>query len=135
MDTVESGIPQNFRLTKGKTMAAIFKRSRDKTRRRSCWYIGYDDEKGTRRTKKGFTDKRSTEDLALEIEREVKRKKEGLVDADNEKRRVAAETPILEHIGAFEKSISRNSGKHVKLTITRLKRLIAEAELKVIGDS
>ncbi len=134
MDTVGSITPQKFCLTKDKAMASIFKRSRDKTRRRSCWYIGYDDEKGTRRTKKGFTDKRSTEDLALEIEREVKRKKEGLVNEDNEKRKVAADTPILEHIAAFEKSISRNSGKHVKLTITRLKRLVADAEMKVLGD-
>ncbi len=115
-------------------MASVFKRKRDKTRRRSCWYISYDDENGIRRTKKGFTDKRSTEDLALEIEREVKRKKEGLVNASDQKRRVAADTPISEHVVAFEKSISRNSTKHVKLTKTRLKRLIAEAEMKVLGD-
>jgi len=115
-------------------MASVYKSSRDKKRRRSCWSIAYDDENGNRCWAKGFTDKRLTEELAIEIERDVKRKKRGLVNPKDEKRKAAAEVPIAEHVTAFKKSISRNTNKHVKLTITRIKRLIAEAEFKVLSD-
>jgi len=115
-------------------MASIYKRKRDKNRRRSCWYISYDDANGKRKTKKGFTDKRATEELALELERKEKQKKSGLVDPNEQRRIVAAETPIAEHVIAFEKSISKNSAKHVKLTLTRLRRLIDEAELQTLAD-
>ena len=56
-------------------MASVFKRGRDKKRRGSFWYVSFDDEHGKRRTRKGFTDKRATEQLANEIEQEVRRRK------------------------------------------------------------
>jgi len=115
-------------------MASVYKRDRDKKRRRSSWYLSYDDVNGERKTKKGFTDKRATEDLALELEQEVKRKKFGLVDPNEQRRIAAAETPIEEHTKAFEKSISKNSPKHVKLTMTRLRRLVKDAEFKTLAD-
>ena len=58
-------------------MASIFKRGRDRGKRRAFWHISYDNENGIRRTKKGFTDKRATEELADEIERKVRRIREG----------------------------------------------------------
>jgi len=115
-------------------MASVYKSKRDKKRKGSCWSISYSDENGKSCWAKGFTDKRSTEELAREIEREVKRKKHGLVNPTDEKRKSAANTPIAEHLAAFKKSISRNSGKHVKLTISRVTKLVEEAEFKVLAD-
>ncbi len=115
-------------------MASIFKRGRDSGKRRAVWWISYDDENGKRRTKKGFTDKRVTEDLAIEIEHKVKRIRAGLVERGDAERRTAVEAPIEEHLTAFENSISRNTGKHVRLTMTRVRRLISEAEFKTLAD-
>ncbi len=115
-------------------MASVFKKGRDKGRKGASWYFSYDDENGVRRTRKGFTEKRATENLAREVEVKVRRLKEGLVDKEQAKRKVAAKAPIEEHLVAFEKSISRNSEKHVKLTMSRLRRLVTDAEIKAIED-
>lgn len=115
-------------------MASIFKRESDKGNRRAKWRIAYKDETGRRRTKVGFKDRQSTERLANELEREARIKREGLVDPNDVRRQVAAETPIEEHLEAFETSISKNTGKHVKLTLTRVRRLIAEAEIQTLAD-
>ena len=115
-------------------MASIFKRGRDSGKRRALWWISYDDENGKRRTKKGFTDKRATEDLAVEIERKVRRIKAGLVERGDAERRSALEALIEEHLRAFENSIGKNTEKHVRLTISRVRRLVAEAEIKTLAD-
>ena len=49
-------------------MATIYKRKQDQGKKRACWYIGYMDHTGIRRTKKGFTDKAETERLAVRLE-------------------------------------------------------------------
>jgi len=49
-------------------MASVYKRSCDKGNRRSIWYFSYKDEHGTRRQKKGFGDKETTEKLARKLE-------------------------------------------------------------------
>ena len=115
-------------------MASIFKRGRDSGKRRVVWWISYDDEDGKRRTKKGFTDKRATEDLAVEIESRVRRIKAGLIERGDAKRQKALLASISEHLEAFEKSISHNSERYVALTMTRVKRLVEEAEIKTLVD-
>ncbi len=64
----------------------------------------------------------------------VKRIKEGLVDRDTLSRQVASKTPIEEHLVEFETSLSRNTGKHVNLTMSRVRRLITDAEIKTVKD-
>ena len=64
----------------------------------------------------------------------MRRKKAGLIDPDDEKRRNALQSPISEHLGAFEKSISTNTLKHVKLTMTRVRRLVREVEMQTLTD-
>ena len=115
-------------------MASIFKKSRDKNRRRSYWYISYDDENGKRRTKKGFTDRRATEELAEKFEREVRRRKEGLVDPDEERRRDARVTAMAEHLSEFEKGLGKNTGKHVKLTMSRIKKIVNGCGMQTLRD-
>lgn len=59
-------------------MATVYKRSQDKANRRSCWYVGYKDHQGKRKTVKGFTDKAATEKLAAELEDEARQVRAGL---------------------------------------------------------
>ena len=58
----------------------------------------------------------------------------GLVDPNDQQRKIASESPIEEHLQAFKASISKNTGKHVKLTMTRVRRLVREAEMKTLVD-
>ena len=115
-------------------MPSVFKRGRDKGKRNAVWYISFDDESGRRRTKKGFTDKQSTEQLARELERQARRIREGLVDPHDLKRKAALETPIAEHLDAFERSMGNTTSKHMKLTMTRVRRMVADAEIKTLSD-
>ena len=115
-------------------MASIFKRSRDKKRRQSYWYVSYDDENGRRRMKKGFTDRRATVELAEKLEREVRRRKEGLVDPDEERRRDARTSPIDTHLNDFEKSLAKNTSKHVKLTMSRVRRIVYGCEMRTLKE-
>ena len=105
-------------------MASIYKRKRDKNRRGSYWYISYDDDKGKRRTKRGFTDKRATEQLANEIEQEVRRRKSGLVDPEEDFRREARNCEIELLLKEFEESLAATSPKHVSLTMSRIRKIV-----------
>ena len=110
-------------------MASVFKRGRDKAKRRSFWYFSFDDHNGRRRTLKGFTDKGATEELAAKMEREAMLRKRGLIDPEDERRSKSQRAPIQEHLEAFEKSLEDNSTKHVKLTMTRVRRIIDCADI------
>ena len=115
-------------------MASIYKRSRDKNRRRSHWYLSYYDENGKRRTKKGFTDRRATEELAENLEHHVRRRREGLVDPDEERRRDARVGSIEDHLTAFENGLGKNTSKHVRLTMSRVRKIINGCEMKTLTD-
>ncbi len=110
-------------------MASVFKRGRDKGKRRSFWYFSFDDYTGKRRTLKGFTDKGATEDLAAKMEREAMLRRKGLIDPEDERRAKAQRRPIEEHLKEFERSLESNTPKHVKLTMTRIRRIINAADI------
>jgi len=67
-------------------MASIYKRKQDAGRKRQAWYICYKDHDGRKRTKKGFTDKKETELLAAKLELDAMRRREGLIDPEEENR-------------------------------------------------
>ena len=76
-------------------MAAIYKRKQDKSKKRSCWYIGYTDHNGKRRTRKGFSDKGETERLAAKIEEEARMILEGLIKPSQAKQNKTKAYPAL----------------------------------------
>ena len=114
-------------------MASVFKRGRDEDKRHAFWYISYNDHTGKRRTKKGYTDKGLTEQLAAKIEREVMLRRRGLIDPEDERRLKTKSSPIEEHLEAFQESLGDNTSKHVKLTMTRVRRVIEEAKVTNLG--
>ena len=119
---------------KAASMASVFLRGRDRGKRRPCYDFSYDDENGVRRTKRGFTEKRATVELAQEIERKVKRTKEGLIEPDKERHRKASRLPIHQHLSVFERSLKTNSEKHVKLTMSRIRKIVEGGKIRMLRE-
>jgi integrase len=115
-------------------MASIFKRGRDKGKRRAHWYVSYTDHLGRRRTKKGFTDKTLSEQLGAKLENEAMLRQRGLIDPDDERIANQKATLLSVHLEAFERSLAPNSEKYVKLLMNRVRRLIKECGFEVAGD-
>ncbi|MGD9721456.1 MAG: tyrosine-type recombinase/integrase [Pirellulales bacterium] len=112
-------------------MASIYKRSKKKGER---YTIQYFDHRGKRRTKLGFTDKGLTEELAGKLELEARMRTTGLIDPLLDRFAEQKRLPIDEHLDAFEESLADNTGKHVKLTMTRVRRIVAGAEFEKLSD-
>jgi len=115
-------------------MAAIYRRDQDRGKKRSCWYIGYTDHLGRRRTKKGFSDRGETERLAATLELNVERRKTGLIDPELEAAKERRNALLSEHLAAFKRSQQKNSGKYAKLVVTRIETLIEKAGISTAGE-
>lgn len=115
-------------------MASIFKRN--KRKRGAPYWIQYTDHMGKRKTAKGFTDRGLTEQLAAKLENEVLLRRRGLIDPEEEKAAQQRLTSIDDHLTAFENSLKRadNTGKHVKLTMSRVRRIVDEAGFRMPSD-
>jgi integrase len=112
-------------------MASIYKRTKKKN---EPYTIQYFDHRGKRRTKIGFTDKGLTEELAGKLELEARMRSSGLIDPMLDRFAEQKLLPIDEHLEAFEASLSDNTGKHVKLTMTRVRRIAAGAAFEKLSD-
>ena len=112
-------------------MATIYKRRKGKL---EPYWVQYLDHRGKRCTKKGFTDKGLSEELAAKLETEARLRRTGLVDASmdrvNEQRRVS----IDEQLSEFEASITDNSPQYVKLTMGQVRRTVEGCGFKTLGD-
>lgn len=115
-------------------MASIFKRGRDKGKRRSHWYVAYNDHKGLRRVKKAFTDRALSEQLAAKLENEAMLRERGLIDPEDERIAAQKATLLTTHLEAFERSLAPNSEKYTKLVMSRVRSLIKECGFEVAGD-
>lgn len=115
-------------------MASIYKRKQDKGKKKAAWYIGYRDHNGKQITLKGFTDKKETEKLAAKLEHDKMLRKRGLIDPEQEKQAERRKAPLEDHLDEFQKSLGKTTEKHVKLTMTRVKRVITDAEMEVPAD-
>ena len=102
-------------------MASIFKRSK---RRNAPYLIQYLDHLGKRRTAKGYTDKGLTEELAAKLESEARLRQTGMIDPIQDRIAEQKQTDIELQLAAFEESLSDNSPKYVKLTMTRVRRIV-----------
>ena len=117
-------------------MATTYKRKEDKGKRSACWYLGYKDENGKQRTKKGYTDRKATQELADKLEREARLRREGLIDPVAEKLRAQRKAPIDDIVDLYEKQLTsrRTTEKHVSLTLSRVRRIISGGKFQVLSD-
>ena len=116
-------------------MASVFKLGRDKKRKNTPWYFEYRDHNGKKRMKKGFTDKGLTKQLAVKIESEERLREMGLVDSDQEERAGKKKATIEEFLTAYRKSLQakKNTEKHIKLTMSRIQRVVDGCEFLTLG--
>jgi site-specific recombinase XerD len=112
-------------------MASIYKRHKKKN---EPYTIQYKDRLGNRRTQKGFTDKALTEQLAAKLEGDVRMVTSGLVDHRQQQLAEHGRTPIEDHLKEFEKSLKPNTGKHVTLTMYRVRRIVAGSKFAKLCD-
>ncbi len=113
-------------------MASVYKRKQDKGNRRSCWYIGYKDHSGKRRTRKGFTDKAASERLAAELDEESRQIREGL----KARPRPNKQERLAQQLDDFERHLRNRdiTDKQVDETITRLNRMLSACEFATASD-
>ena len=109
------------------------KRTQDRGKRRTPWYIGYTDHTGRRRTAKGFTDKAETERLAAQLEDEARMIREGLrvpVSASDRK------APLEHHLDAFEEHLRNRdvSPKQVREVTTKIRRVLEGCGFSKVAD-
>ncbi len=102
-------------------MASIYKRRKT---RNEPYTIQYLDHLGKRRTAKGFTDKGLTEELAAKLESESRLRQTGMIDPMQDRIAEEKQTDIELQLAAFEESLSDNTPKYVKLTMTRVRRVV-----------
>lgn len=117
-------------------MATIYKKSRDKGKKRSRYYFDYTDHNGKRRTERGFTDKGETERLAAKREHCAMLRRTGMIDPSDEKRAAQRLLPIDDQLSTYEQSLSAgtNTEKHVRLAMSRVRKIIDGCEVETIAD-
>lgn len=117
-------------------MASIYKRGEDGPKKKAHWYIAFTDHTGQRRTRKGFTDKALTEQLAAKLEQEVMLRKRGLIDPAAEEVADQKKLAIGIHLEAYEKSLKgrKTTGKHVGLTLSRVRKVIDGCGIETLAD-
>jgi integrase len=112
-------------------MASIFKRH---GRKNEPYTIQYLDHLGKRRTKKGFTDKGLTEQLAGKLEGDARLRTTGLIDPEQERYAEQKLSPIADHLAAFEESQADNSPKYVSMTMNQVRRIVKGADFKRLAE-
>jgi integrase len=112
-------------------MASIFKRN---NRKNEPYTIQYRNHLGKRVTKKGFTDKGLTEQLAAQLESEARLRVTGMVDVDQERFAEHKRAAIGIHVAAFKESLLDNSPLHVSVTVGRVERIVAGCGFKTLAD-
>lgn len=114
-------------------MASVYKRRADRLKKNAPYYVAYTDHDGKRRVRKAFTDKQLSEQLASKLEHEVMLRRRGLIDPTQERFAAEKRAPIESHLAAFEKSLVHATPKHRKLTMTRIRRIVAGLGAPSIG--
>jgi integrase len=112
-------------------MASIFKRRKG---RNEPYTIQYLDHLGKRRTAKGFTDKGLSEELAAKLESEARLRTSGLIDPLQDRIAEHKQADIAAHVLAFEESLSDTSEKHRKLTMSRVRRIVAGCGFETLAS-
>lgn len=117
-------------------MASVFKLGRDKKKRNAVWYFEYRDHNGKKRMRKGFTDKSLTEQLAIKLETDARLRRMGYIDESQAELAEGKKSALSKHLDDFERGLSnrKNTPKHVKLTMGRVRRIVTGCGFETLGD-
>jgi integrase len=112
-------------------MASIFKRRKGKN---EPYTIQYLDHLGQRRTKKGFTDKGLSEQLAAKLESDARLRRTGMVDPEQERYAAVKDSPIEGHLETFKGSLAERSSIYIRMTMSRVRRILKECQFEKLSD-
>lgn len=114
-------------------MASVYKRPDVKGNK---WYFSHKDERGKSRVRVGFTDKRATQRLANDLEKNAQRIRDGLVDPAEERLKEHRARSIYDHLEEFEQArrTRKRTAKHIKSTTNRIESAIETLGWERIGD-
>ena len=115
-------------------MASIYKRKRDRKKKHAPYWIQYVDHEGRRQTVKGCSDKELTEKRAAELEREVWKRTQGLIDPQDDKFAKERKRPLAEHLDDYENQLAKRTEKHKKLTMARIRRIVEDGGMETVTD-
>ena len=117
-------------------MASVYKKGRDKGKKRSPYYIDYFDRDGERRTVKGPTDKGQAEQFAAKLENDAMLRRSGIIDPKLEELAQRRKSSVDDNLLEFEKALKRGKTtlKHVRLTMARVRTVVNGCGFKVLGD-
>ena len=113
-------------------MASVFKAKPSDER----YTIMYYDENKTRRKKMGYASKKDTERLAMKLEDEAKKIRDGLADPKERGYQVHEKTPLADHLEAYGKYlVNKGAGdKHSQSTVQQARDAITLIGAKRISD-
>jgi hypothetical protein len=103
-------------------MSSIYKRTK---RKNEPYTIQYVDHLGKRRTKKGFTEKGLTEELAAKLEAAARMRASGLVDPSHDKVALHNQASMEDDLQVFAENLAHNSPKYTKLALAQVRRVVA----------
>lgn len=101
-------------------------------KRSKTWHIRYYTPDGVRHHRKGFRDKRATENLAAELERKGIHEAAGMIDPTHEH----AKKPLAEHAEDFRRYLTAkgNTPDYVTLVLFRLKAVLDGCRFVRVAD-
>jgi integrase len=117
-------------------MASVFKRG-GKNNRNGYWYISWVDHEGKRHTKcSKTTDKAAAERVGAKLEADATLRREGVIDTQLEAIADHGRRLIESHLNDYEAMhrAAGNDDKHVKSTITDIRKVCAHAKFKLAQD-
>jgi hypothetical protein len=96
-------------------------------KRGANWYYRYVDADGVKRTVKGCTDRRATEELARDAEAKAARIRAGLIDPKELAYRDHDAKPLADHLADWRADLMHrgDTPKHANLSTDRARRLVA----------
>jgi site-specific recombinase XerD len=105
-------------------------------KRGKVWHYRYVDADGRQRERKGCTDKRETERMAIAAETKAARIREGTLEPEALDQAAARRKPIREHLNEFIKALTAKGKdpKHVRLTEKYAARVLDLGEITQIAD-
>jgi integrase/recombinase XerD len=118
-------------------MAGVFKRKSDRERGKvgkyTAWWIGED---GKKKSCVGTTKRDESLGIARDKEYLARQVRLGLIDPATLTRRDEGRRPVPEHLEDFRLDlIARgDTARHVKNTVSAIKRLLSDAQVEMIGD-
>jgi integrase len=96
-------------------------------KRGTLWYYRFTDENGRKVERKGYTDRRATEQLAATVEQKVSLVAAGLVNPQDIAYQNHAARPLVDHIDDWEAGLRAQgvTDDHAQRAANRIRRLIA----------